>query len=356
VTPSNQTSKKGLLLLNLGTPDSVQTPDVRKYLAEFLMDPFVIDIPFLFRFLLIYGIILPSRPKKSAEAYEKIWNERGSPLRFHLEDLKQKVDKNLAAQQIQVRSAMRYGSPSLREALEQFKQDQVEEVVVFPLYPQYSLAATESSIQKVKSEAHLCGFSGRLKFVPPFFSDSGFIEAFGKEGDQALQDFKYDHILFSFHGLPERHCRKTDRSGSHCFSSPDCCAQVSDVNRDCYRAQCFATAHAIARELGMGTQDFGKRYSVSFQSRLGRTPWIRPYTDLIFSDLVKQGVKKLAVMCPSFVADCLETLEEIQIRGRDSFLAVGGEDLRLVPSLNSSDKWAEAVCELVNTAVDSGHV
>jgi ferrochelatase len=314
------------------------------------MDPFVIDIPSVFRLMLIYGIILPTRPEKSAEAYRKIWTDRGSPLRFHLEDLTKKVESLLADENIRVLSAMRYGQPSIREALHRFKKEGIQEVVVFPMYPQYSLAATESSICKVREEARACGFSGNFRIVPAFYSHPQFVDSFGGLATQSLQDFKYDHLLFSFHGLPERHCKKTDQTGSHCFSSPDCCAVIADVNRDCYRAQSFATAHAIAKQMGFTSQDFGRRYSVSFQSRLGRTPWIRPYTDLVFPELVAQGVKRLAVMCPSFVADCLETLEEIQIRGREMFISAGGEDLRLVPSLNSSDSWAEAVCSLKDTA------
>jgi ferrochelatase len=218
------------------------------------------------------------------------------------------------------------------------------------LYPQYSLSATESSIDRVRSLVREGGYSAKLRFVPAFYGHPAFIRSFSTVAEKTLQEFPADHVLFSFHGLPERHVHKTDASGRHCLSSPDCCVSVGEANRNCYRAQSFATAHALARELGMSPADFGKRYSVAFQSRLGRSPWIRPYTDLVFSDLVKSGVKRLAVMCPSFVADCLETLEEIGIRGRESFIQLGGEDLRLIPSLNSTDDWARAVCEIAGGA------
>jgi ferrochelatase len=342
-------SKKGLLLLNLGTPDSPEPDDVRRYLAEFLMDRFVIDVPTVARFLMVYGLILPKRPKKSSEAYKKIWTERGSPLAFHLEDLSAQVSRLLSRENVRVLSAMRYGRPAIQEALETFERESIDELTVFPLYPQYSLAATESSVDRVKELAHKLKFKGELKFVPPFYDSAGFIRCFSRQGRLMLDEFDADHVLFSFHGLPERHIRKTDPKGTHCLVSKsvqDCCERITSANQNCYRAQCFATAHAIAAELGLKRTDFGKRYSVSFQSRLGVTSWIKPYTDLVFSDLVKNGIRRLAVMCPSFVADCLETLEEIAIRGKESFRALGGDDLRLIPSLNSSEDWAEAVCEM----------
>jgi ferrochelatase len=342
---------RGLLLLNLGTPNSTSTSDVRKYLAEFLMDPCVVDIPFLARLALIYGIILPTRPKKSAEAYKKVWTDRGSPLLFHLVDLKAKVAEYLRKENFQVEAAMRYGKPNIESVLQKFKAAEVSEIQVLPLYPQYSLAATRSSVLKTQEIAKRIGLQARLNFLPAFFEEENFIEAFAAVTKKSLAGFNHDYILFSFHGLPERQIKKVEHgSGTYCLANSNCCDTIRDENRDCYRAQSFATAHAIAQKLGLQKSDFNKKYSVSFQSRLGRTPWIKPYTDLVFEELVKSGVKKLAVICPSFVADCLETLEEIQIRGRDSFIAFGGTDLKLVPSLNSTDIWAEAVAEMARSS------
>jgi ferrochelatase len=342
---------KGLLLLNLGTPNSAEPSDVRRYLAEFLMDGYVIDISKVARFLLVYGIILPFRPKKSAKAYQKIWTERGSPLAFHLEDLSQKVAGRLSSKGVRVVSAMRYGRPSVRSALEKFKADPgISEITVFPMYPQYSLAASESSIQKVRQEAARLGLHDKLRFVPPFYESVPFVNAYAKTIQDSLRDFRPDHLLFSYHGLPERHMHKANPqanpAGGHCFASDGCCNEIGVNNTHCYRAQSFATTHALARAIGMPPSDFGTRYGISFQSRLGRTPWIRPYTDLVIPELAARGVKRLAVVCPSFVADCLETLEEIGIRAREDFIRAGGEELKLIPSLNSSDEWASAVCEL----------
>jgi ferrochelatase len=339
--------KKGLLLLNLGTPDAPTPEKVRDYLREFLMDPFVIDIPFVFRWLLVHGAILPKRPALSAEAYRKVWTERGSPLLEYLHGLVEQVRAIAPAARWEVKGGMRYGNPSLRSVLSEFKKDGIREVVVFPLYPQYSLAATESSVAATRPIAEELGLT--VRFVPAFYDAPGFIQAFAAVARESLQGYEFDHLLFSFHGLPERQVKKTDRSpaGSHCLQSADCCARITEANRDCYRAQSYATARALAKELGL-TPD---RYTVCFQSRLGRTPWIKPYTDQLYVDLAGKGVRRVAVMCPAFVADCLETLEEIQIRGREEFKKLGGQDLKLVPSLNASPLWARAVLELAEARI-----
>ncbi|MBS1984150.1 MAG: ferrochelatase [Bdellovibrionales bacterium] len=332
--------KKALLLVNLGTPDDTTVPAVRRYLAEFLMDPYVIDIPLVARALLIYGIILPTRPAKSAAAYRQIWTERGSPLLFHSEDLTAKVRRLLP--DVHVELAMRYASPSIRSKLEVLRKAGAEEITVLPLYPQYSLAATASSVEKVKSELSAMGWSPRVKFVPAFYDHPGFIAAFAEIVRERMHALNPDYVLFSFHGLPERHVRKTDATGSHCLASENCCERMCEANRDCYRAQSFATARLMAKDLQL---EAGK-WSVSFQSRLGRTPWIKPYTDFVYPELAAKGFKRVLVVCPAFVADCLETLEEIAIRGREEFQKLGGQDLWLVPSLNSSDAWTQAVVDL----------
>jgi len=338
----------GLLLCNLGTPDEPTPGAVRCYLREFLSDPRVLDINPVGRWLLLNLVILPRRPQQSAEAYRKIWTGRGSPLLFHGEDLARAVRERLGAGWV-VELGMRYGRPSLAFALEKLRQAGAERVVVFPLYPQEASSTTGSTIEAVRRAANRLGDPPTLSFVDAFYDRPGFLDAFAAVGRPVLAAELPDHVLMSFHGLPERHLRKADASGRHCLATADCCARIAEVNRHCYRAQCFATARALAARLGLGDG----AWSVSFQSRLGRTPWIRPYTDATIAELAARGKKRLVVFCPAFVADCLETLEEIGIRGRAQLLAAGGEELTLVPSLNASPAWADALVEIVRESV--GH-
>ncbi len=332
---------KGLLLLNLGTPKKPETPEVRAYLKEFLMDPWVIDIPGPLRWLLVHGLILPKRPAKSAAAYRKIWTERGSPLLVHLEDLTAKVAHQLGPDW-SVLAAMRYGEPSIRSGFEQLRDSGVSEITVLPLYPQYSLAATESSIRESrKISAELCpGIP--LHFVDPFYDDPLFIQSFIERAHEGLKGYLFDHVLFSFHGLPEHQVKRPDVKQTQCLVKVECCNEETEVRRTCYRAQCLDTAKQIAN--GMGLQD--SQYTVCFQSRLGRRPWLKPFTDELLRTLPARGIRRLAVLCPSFVSDCLETLEEIEIRGKQDYLENGGEDLKLVSSLNSSDSWVNAVAQM----------
>lgn len=335
----------GLLLVNLGTPDSPKPSDVRRYLREFLSDPRVLDLPAWRRFLLLELVILPIRPRRSGEAYEKIWTERGSPLLFHTEDLAVKVRERLGPG-VAVEIAMRYGRPSIPAALDRLRDAGVSRLVVFPLYPQYSSAATGSSLEKVFREAAARWNVPYLHVVPPFYDDPRFISACAERARPVLDAGPADAVIFSFHGLPERHCRKSDPTGTHCLARPDCCEREVEANRHCYRAQCFATARALAEALSIPES---KRI-VGFQSRLGRTPWIRPYTDEILVDLPKRGVKRAVILSPAFVADCLETLEELGIRAAASFRAAGGEELRVVPAVNASDRWADGVVALAREA------
>jgi protoporphyrin/coproporphyrin ferrochelatase len=333
--------RTGLLLVNLGTPESPKPADVRTYLREFLSDPRVLDIGAIPRWLLLNVLILPFRPRKSGEAYEKIWTERGSPLRFHTEDLAKNVQERFG-DGVVVDCAMRYGNPSIPEALSRFKERAVDRIVVFPLYPQYSSAATGSSIEKVFLEASRVWNTPFLQVVPPFYDHKAFIDACVGVARPVLAETPWEKVLFSFHGLPERHCVKSDDTGAHCLKSATCCDRIVDANRNCYRAQCFATARALASGLGVSDD----RSIVCFQSRLGRTPWIRPYTDEVVIDLAKSGVKRAVILSSAFVADCLETIEELGIRAAESFRANGGETLRLVPSLNATDPWADGVVAL----------
>ncbi len=336
----------GLLLINLGTPDEPTTPAVRRYLREFLSDPRVIDINPVGRALLLNLIILPFRPKKSAHAYQSIWDkDRGSPLLYHSRDLQRGVQAALG-EEWKVELGMRYGQPSIPDAIAALRAAAVDRIVILPLFPQYAASSTGTALVRVFEIAGQDWNTPWLHVVPPFYDEADFASAFAKVAvDAGIH--AADHVLFSFHGLPERHCRKSDTSGNHCLVKSDCCDVIVEANRHCYRAQCFATARSLVSALGLAE---GK-YTVCFQSRLGRTPWIRPYTDEVLDKVAKDGAKKLAIMCPAFVADCLETIEEIGMRARDQFLAAGGQELTMIPSLNATAPWIELVARLARRAI-----
>ncbi len=334
--------KQGILIVNLGTPNSTSEEDVRVYLKEFLSDPYVIDIPALFRWALLKFFILPKRPAESAEAYKKIWTKRGSPLMFHTQDYCKALEKEL---RILVACSMRYQNPSIKEGVRQLMEAGVGHIVAWPVFPQYSLAAYETAAVKIRAEVKALGFTGKLDLVPAVFDNPLFTGAFAtvaKESTEA-KGFKADHYLMSFHGVPERHCRKTVDKSYPCTKEKDCCDVLRSENINCYRAQCFASAKMIAEEMGLDRT----QWTLGFQSRLGRTPWIQPYTDELLPKFAAQGIKKLAVLCPSFVSDCLETLEEIQMRAKEDFVEAGGEDLYLVPSLNASKVWVKNSAEIL---------
>jgi ferrochelatase len=334
---------RGLLVLNLGTPDAPETRAVRRYLREFLSDPRVLDIPQLLRAFLLHVCILPFRPRRTAEAYRKVWMAQGSPLLVHGRDLVRKLQSALGSG-VRVELAMRYQSPSIASALDTFRSVAVDRVAVLPLFPQYSSAASGSALEDVYRQAGRRWNTPSLEVVPPFYDHPAFIDALREVTAPCLRGFRPDRVLMSFHGLPERQVLKSDESGGrHCLKSADCCAEVGEANRLCYRAHCFATARVLAAALALPDAS----WEVAFQSRLGREPWIRPFTDVRVRELAKSGVRRLAVVCPSFVADCLETLEEIGIRARDDFIAHGGEDLCAVPCLNSHDVWVRAAVRIV---------
>jgi len=337
----------GLLLINLGTPDAPTPRAVRRYLREFLTDPRVIDLDPVARALLVYLIILPLRPRKSAAAYAKIWTDRGSPLLFHGQELTKAVQTKLG-DAWRVELGMRYGSPSIAGALGKLRAAGAERLVVLPLYPQYASSSTGSSLEAVYRALAPLEVVPAVSVVEPFWDEPAFLDAFTAVAAPVLADTRPGHVLFSFHGLPARQVRRADPSGAWCLARQDCCDRMIPANRDCYRAQCFATARRLAERLALDESGF----SVSFQSRLGRTPWIEPHTDAVLPALARRGVHRVAVMCPAFVADCLETLEEIGLRGRDQFLAAGGESLTLIPSLNASPAWIDAVAALVRRQAD----
>lgn len=329
-----------VLLLQLGTPDSPEVPAVRRYLREFLSDPYVIDIPAPLRYLLVYGIILPTRPKRSAAAYRKIWDERGSPLRYHSEDLRAGLEARLGRP---VRLGMRYGKPGIAPAIAGLKQAGAQRVQVLPLFPQYSESAFETAAQAAMRAAKGSGLE--LELCPPFFAHPAFLDAFATRIRDSLADFTPDKVLLSYHGLPERHVQKTDESGAHCLKVEDCCAKAGPQQARCYRAHCFATSRGLASRLGWQDAD----YEITFQSRLGRTPWIQPFTDQRIAELAAAGCQRLAVACPAFVADCLETLEEIGMAAAEDFRKAGGNELRLIPSLNAEAWWIEALAEILGS-------
>lgn len=329
----------GLLLINLGTPDSPTTADVRRYLREFLSDPRVIDINAFSRALLLNLVILPTRPRQSAHAYQQIWDPvRGSPLLYHSRDLAAGVATALGPEW-KVELAMRYGNPSIPAGLAALKAAAVDRIVVLPLFPQYASSSTGTAVARVLELVARENVVTPVDVVPAFHADPGFLDAFAAVARPHVG--AVDHVVFSFHGLPEHHMTKADPSGAHCLR-PGCCDQLGEVNRDCYRAQCFATTRALAARLELAED----RHTVTFQSRLGRRPWIKPYTDLVLPELAAKGVRRLAVICPAFVADCLETVEEIGIRGQALWKASGGQELTLVPSLNATGPWIEAVAGL----------
>lgn len=332
----------GVLLIQLGTPDSTDVGDVRRYLREFLSDERVLDIPAPARFALLNGVILPFRPRRSAEAYDKIWTDEGSPLTLHTAELAGKV-QSVLGDGYRVAFGMRYRNPPLAGAIEELVEAGCERIVVLPLFPQYASASTGSALQAAFEEI------GKRWNVPDvgsigwFYDHPGFVRVLAESIRPHLAEFGPDHVLFSYHGLPEKQIRKTDATGSWCLSSSDCCDAMTATNRYCYRAQSFATTRLVAAELGLGEGSF----STTFQSRLAGQKWIEPYTDVELPALYETGVRKLAVVTPSFTADCLETIEEIGIRGRDQWAGLGGGEFLLVPCLNARDDWAGVVADLV---------
>jgi ferrochelatase len=330
------------LIVNLGTPDAPETGAVRRYLREFLSDPRVIDLNPVGRALLLNLVILPFRPQKSAAAYRLIWGEDGSPLLRHGLALVEAVRETLGPG-IPVELGMRYGNPSIARALARLREHRVDRVIALPLYPQYASATTGSTLEKIFREASRLVNVPDLRTLPPFYDHPGFIRAFAAVGRPVLEEMRPDFVLFSYHGLPESQVKKSDETGAHCLRADSCCEAVVAANRNCYRAQCVATTRLLARELGLEDG----RYQATFQSRLGRTPWIRPYTDEVITELPGRGIKKVAVFSPAFVADCLETLEEIGMRGKEAFLQAGGDEFRLVPSLNAHPQWVDTVVEMI---------
>ncbi len=334
---------RGLLLVDIGSPDEPTPAALRRYLREFLSDQLSIDLSPVARWVLLNFVILPFRPKRSAAAYRKVWTERGAPLLVKSFEMVSEVARALEGEFF-VQLAMRYGNPSIRSGLLALKEKGVDELVLFPLHPQYSLAMTASVVKRVEEVAAEVWPGLPLKVVPPFHGHPAFLDAYA-EVARATLERRPDHWLFSFHGVPIRHVQLTDATGAHCMARPDCCDAAVEANARCYRAHSFAIARALATRLGLAD---GK-WSVAFQSRL-TSGWVPPFTDEVLVELPRRGVKRVAVVCPTFCTDNLETLEEIAIRGKESFVAAGGEELYAVSCLNAHPMWIRGIAQLSREA------
>jgi protoporphyrin/coproporphyrin ferrochelatase len=327
--------QRGILLVNLGSPASTSVADVRRYLNEFLMDPYVIDSPWLVRKIVVSGFILPFRPKRSAHAYERIWEPTGSPLLRHSEAFRSALAQRVSEP---VELAMRYGEPTISRGVANLLAAGVDELLLIPMYPHHADSTRTTSIEAVAQEVARRNPHVSIVTLPPFYNEPRYIDALEHSIASATPSDS-QLLLFSYHGLPERHITRTDPTGNHCLKSADCCERASPAHATCYRHQVFETSRAVAARLGLTSN----QWRVSFQSRLGRLPWLQPYTDQLLQTLPREGITRLTVVCPAFVADNLETLEEIGITGRETFLAEGGEALTLVPCLNDDARWVDAV-------------
>lgn len=327
--------------MNLGSPDSTEVKDVKRYLNEFLMDERVIDKPWLLRTLLVKGIIVPFRAPKSAEAYKSIWTEKGSPLIVISEQLRDALKKEVAEP---VEIAMRYGNPSPKATFDKLvkKNPDLEEVIAIPMYPHYAMSSYETAVDYAKEQYEKGGYTFKLTTIKPYYDNEDYIHALCESIKPHLEG-EWDHVLFSYHGVPERHIYKGDITGRHCLKVPNCCDVASPAHPYCYRHQCWVTTKIVAARLNIPMD----KLTFSFQSRLGRDPWLQPYTAQMFEELPKKGVKKLLVVCPAFVSDCLETLEEIAEEGKETFLHAGGERFEMIPCLNVHPLWVSALAKWV---------
>lgn len=324
-------AKQAVLILNLGSPDSTEVSDVREYLREFLMDERVLDAPKPIRWMVVNGAILPFRPKESAEAYKEVWMEEGAPLIVYTERVQKKLQETF---DFPIEIAMRYRQPSVPDAIARLKEQGVEELFIMPMYPHYAMSSYETAVVQVYEELERQSAGFKTTLMQPYYQDDDYIEALAQSAEPYLQE-DYDLLLFSFHGIPVRHLKKTDPSHSHCAQTEDCCNVCNPAHATCYRHQCLTTVRRLVDRLGIPEE----KYTVSFQSRLGKDPWLTPFTDQELDRLATEGVKKLKVICPAFVSDCLETIEEISMSGKEEFLEAGGESFQQIPCLNDHPAW-----------------
>ncbi len=335
-------SNKIILLTNLGSPDSYEVKDLKKYLTQFLMDERVIDVPYVLRTLLVRGIIVPFRSSKSAAKYKKIWSENGSPLVHSTSELSKMIE---GLSGIPTYYCMRYGNPEPKTILEEIKQKhpQVEEIILVPLYPHYAMSSFETGVEYVKETFNAVFNNVTLQVVKPFYKEEDYIDALCHSMKPYISE-GFDHILFSYHGLPKRHLEKSDPTGAHCYKVENCCEVHSEAHQFCYKHQVTVTTKLVAERLGFPAS----KYSIAFQSRLPGDKWIAPYTDTLLEELPKKGIAKLLVACPAFVSDCLETLEEIHMEGKETFLKAGGKEFIAIPCLNTNHYWGEALCKIID--------
>ena len=328
-------------MINLGSPDSTSIKDVRRYLDEFLMDERVIGKSYWFRWFLVKVIILNTRPRKSAKAYKKIWWKEGSPLIVLSKRLFDKVTKLV---NFPVALAMRYGSISIFKGLKELDDKGVKNITVLPLYPHYAMSSYETVVEKVKDEVKTNFPHLKIKTAEPFYNDKKYIDLLCKKIKSTISKIEYDHILFSYHGIPISHLKISDPTNSHCYKVKDCCSNHSDAHKFCYKHQVLETTELVIKKLKIDKN----KYSNAFQSRLPNEAWLKPYTDDELVRLAKEGKKKLVIVTPAFVTDCLETLEEIAMEGKEEFLEAGGESYHYVPCLNDDDDWAKLISKWSN--------
>lgn len=332
--------------MNLGSPDSTDVSDVRRYLNEFLMDERVIDQPYWKRFLLVKGIITPFRAPKSAHAYSKVWTKDGSPLVVITNQLRQALQK-LTAMPVEI--AMRYGNPDPKVAFDKLEasKEKPEEVILVPLYPHYAMSSYETAVEQAMDIYKKNNYSFKISILPPFYKETSYIDALA-ESMRDYIDKPYDHLLFSYHGLPQRHLEKTDPTGNHCFADNNCCSMPSVAHKTCYRHQVFTTTRLVAEKLNIPKD----KYSISFQSRLGKG-WLQPFTDVRLKELPGEGVKNLLVVSPAFVSDCLETLEELVMVGKETFLEAGGVSYNVIPCMNIQPQWVEGLMGMIKKHIEN---
>jgi len=327
-------------LVNLGSPDSPSVPDVRRYLNEFLMDGRVIDVAWPLRRLVV-GMILINRPRESGHAYDKIWTKDGSPLVVISKHVQAALQQRVS---VPVELAMRYQNPSIESGVRKLASKGVTQVLLIPLFPHYAMSSYETAVVRVQEVAARLAPQMNLTVQPPYFGRPEYISALVASASDFLKT-DYDHLLFSYHGIPERHLRKSDPTGCHCLQVDNCCEVASPAHATCYRAQCFATTALFVKLAGVPKD----KYSVSFQSRLGKDPWLKPYTDYELVRLAQEGKKRMLVICPAFVSDCLETIEEIGMRGCEDFMAASGKEFTRIPCMNEHPAWIEALEHMVNS-------
>lgn len=331
----------GILLLNTGSSSAPETAETREYLRQFLSDPRIIDIAAWKRWIIVNCFILPFRPKQTAEAYKAIWTDRGSPLISISEDFAEALAKELPDMPIAL--GMAYGVPSIEDGIEELLEKDVDRIIVAPMFPQYASATTGAVMERCYRYAAKQWNVPFFSVLPPYYDDEGYLDAWREVAAERLEAFKPDHVILSYHGLPERQIEKGDPSGEHCLKVPDCCGVLNSANKHCYRRHCAVTARAIMERLGLTDENC----TLTFQSRLGRDPWLTPATDETVERLAGEGVKRLAILSPAFTADCLETLEEIGMQAKESFLEHGGEAFELIPSLNTHPTWVRAMADLI---------